>query len=96
MPRSTSSPFGGLLRETTVPERLFDAFMQRRYARCRITHDSSLQVARWELRPDPATDIHAAAQRQAQAVAEPLFPQGSLSQAQDAAAADCHPSQARP
>lgn len=64
---------GLLLREAPDHEALFAEFMRRRYERCRITHDTSLQVARWELQPDSSTDIPAAARAQAQAVAGTLF-----------------------
>jgi hypothetical protein len=46
-------------------------FMARRFERCRITYETSLQLARWELHPDAKADIPGAALLQAKAVEEP-------------------------
>lgn len=62
---------GALLREAGSVEALLQAFMRRRYERCRMVHDASLQVVRWEIQPDSAADIHAVMGRQALVLAEP-------------------------
>lgn len=62
---------GDLLAAASPLDALLDRFMARRFERARITQQCSQQIALWELRPGPETDIPRVAERQAQAVALP-------------------------
>lgn len=62
---------GSVLRNSPALDAMFSEFMRRRYERCRNVYEASLQVAHWELRPDPAADIQAMVRRQALAVSQP-------------------------
>lgn len=64
---------GLALRDAEIEGKPFDRFMALRLPRCRVTLETSLQAALWELRPDATTDLPAIMERQEQAVAEPLF-----------------------
>jgi 2-polyprenyl-6-methoxyphenol hydroxylase-like FAD-dependent oxidoreductase len=62
---------GDLLRARLSREDLFDAFMARRGPRAGRVHAVTTQAARWDLRPEPATDLPALAARLAPLVAQP-------------------------
>jgi 2-polyprenyl-6-methoxyphenol hydroxylase-like FAD-dependent oxidoreductase len=62
---------GDLLRAGLDRSALLDAFMARRGERARRVHDVSVQAARWQLRPEPDTDLHALAETMASLVAQP-------------------------
>lgn len=64
---------GVTVRDAGHHRELFERFMALRLPRCRVTLETSLQAALWELRPDASTDLPAIMERQEQAVAEPLF-----------------------
>jgi 2-polyprenyl-6-methoxyphenol hydroxylase-like FAD-dependent oxidoreductase len=63
---------GQLLADRTSVPSLLDLFMARRFERCRVTFETSVQLERWELYPSPTADIPAVARRQARAVMEPV------------------------
>lgn len=50
---------GDLLRLRLPREQLFDHFMRRRGARAERAHAVATQAARWDLNPEPATDLSA-------------------------------------
>jgi 2-polyprenyl-6-methoxyphenol hydroxylase-like FAD-dependent oxidoreductase len=62
---------GALLRTRPSREDLLDAFMARRGERARRVHAVVTQAARWDLRPEPATDLPALAAQLAPLVTEP-------------------------
>jgi 2-polyprenyl-6-methoxyphenol hydroxylase-like FAD-dependent oxidoreductase len=62
---------GRLVSEGMAIDSLTTEFMAHRFERCRITYETSLQLARWELHPDAQADIPGTALLQARAVAEP-------------------------
>lgn len=62
---------GDLLAGSMPLDVLLDRFMARRFERARITQQCSQQIAHWELRPGPETDIPRVAEQQALAVAQP-------------------------
>ena len=62
---------GALLRRRPSREDLLDAFMARRGKRARQVHTVVTQAARWDLRPEAATDLPALAARLAALVSEP-------------------------
>lgn len=62
---------GDLLRAGLDRTTLLDTFMDRRGARARRVHEIAAQAARWQLRPEAATDLPALADRLQQLVAAP-------------------------
>lgn len=54
---------GDLLRTEASRDELFTRFMQRRAARAERVHAVTTQAARWDLRPEPATDLTALARQ---------------------------------
>lgn len=62
---------GGLLKAGLGRHELLAAFMARRAERARQVHAVVIQAARWDLRPEPATDLPALAARLARLIAEP-------------------------
>ena len=62
---------GALLRTGLSRDELLDAFMARRGERARRVHAVVTQAARWDLRPEAATDMPALAAQLAPLVAEP-------------------------
>ena len=62
---------GDLLRAGLDRQTLLDAFMARRGERARRVHDIAAQAARWQLKPEAATDLPALASRLQHLVAEP-------------------------
>lgn len=62
---------GGLLRERLDCDALLERFMSRRGERARSIHALVTQAARWDLRPEPNTDLPALAERLATLVAQP-------------------------
>ncbi|MBL8266039.1 FAD-dependent oxidoreductase [Steroidobacter sp.] len=53
-------------------EQLLDAFMQRRYERCKFIYESSLQIGEWEQRPTPDADPAALTKKMLATVAQPI------------------------
>jgi 2-polyprenyl-6-methoxyphenol hydroxylase-like FAD-dependent oxidoreductase len=49
-----------------------DAFMHRRFDRCRVILEASLQIGEWELHPDPTADVPALSAKVGQMVAQPI------------------------
>ena len=62
---------GALLRDGLSKEALPAAFMARRYERARQVHAVAAQAARWQLHPEPGTDLRALHERLVPLVAEP-------------------------
>jgi 2-polyprenyl-6-methoxyphenol hydroxylase-like FAD-dependent oxidoreductase len=62
---------GALLRTGPSREDLLDAFMARRGERAQRVHAVVTQAARWDLRPEAATDLPALAAQLAPLVAQP-------------------------
>jgi 2-polyprenyl-6-methoxyphenol hydroxylase-like FAD-dependent oxidoreductase len=62
---------GDLLRVGMHRDALLAAFMDRRGERARRVHDIAAQAARWQTKPEAATDLPALARRLQQQVAEP-------------------------
>jgi len=62
---------GALLREQLERDVLLDRFMARRAERARQVHALVTQAARWDLRPEAATDLPALTERLAPLVAQP-------------------------
>jgi hypothetical protein len=59
------------LQDRPLPE-LLGAFMLRRYERCKLIVESSLQIGEWEQHPDPNANVGALMARVGQAVARPI------------------------
>jgi 2-polyprenyl-6-methoxyphenol hydroxylase-like FAD-dependent oxidoreductase len=49
-----------------------EAFMRRRFERCKIVIDASLQMSRWEQQPEPEMDFEGTVRRATLAVAARL------------------------
>jgi len=62
---------GSLLRDRLDRNTLLDAFMARRGGRARRVHAVTIQAARWQLRPEAATDLRTLAKDLEPLVAEP-------------------------
>jgi 2-polyprenyl-6-methoxyphenol hydroxylase-like FAD-dependent oxidoreductase len=62
---------GDLLRLQLSRDEMLQAFMARRGERARQVHAVATQAARWDLRPEAATDLPALAAQLAQLVAGP-------------------------
>jgi hypothetical protein len=62
---------GDLLRTDLDREALLKAFMARRGERARAVHDLAVQAARWQRKPEAATDLPALAAKLQRLVAEP-------------------------
>jgi 2-polyprenyl-6-methoxyphenol hydroxylase-like FAD-dependent oxidoreductase len=60
-----------LPQDRPLPE-LLEAFMLRRYERCKLIVESSLQIGEWEQHPDPNANVGALMARVGQAVAQPV------------------------
>ena len=60
-----------LPQDRPLPE-LLEAFMLRRYERCKLIVESSLQIGEWEQHPDPNANVGALMARVGQAVAQPI------------------------
>jgi 2-polyprenyl-6-methoxyphenol hydroxylase-like FAD-dependent oxidoreductase len=63
---------GELLAKDSPLEELLQAFMQRRYERCRLIYEASLQVGEWEQRPTPDADPAGLMARMIEVFARPI------------------------
>jgi 2-polyprenyl-6-methoxyphenol hydroxylase-like FAD-dependent oxidoreductase len=55
-----------------VPEQAFDAYVSRRYERCKLVVDSSVAIGEWEMHQTPGFDHAAVTQRVVEAMIQPL------------------------
>jgi 2-polyprenyl-6-methoxyphenol hydroxylase-like FAD-dependent oxidoreductase len=49
-----------------------DAFMRRRFERCKVILEASLQIGEWEMRPDPTADVPGLNAKVGEMVAQPI------------------------
>ena len=61
-----------LLQQPGTLEERLDAFMERRYARCRMIYENGLQLGEWEMNPTPDADPAGLSARSYQALAQPI------------------------
>jgi 2-polyprenyl-6-methoxyphenol hydroxylase-like FAD-dependent oxidoreductase len=63
---------GELLAQDGAPEQQFEAFMKRRYERCKFIVESSLQIGDWEQRNATDGDAAALTEKMLQVMASPI------------------------
>ena len=63
---------GDLLARGESPPQLMQSYMQRRYERCRLIAESSVQIGEWEQRPTPDADPMGLTKKMLQIVAAPI------------------------
>jgi 2-polyprenyl-6-methoxyphenol hydroxylase-like FAD-dependent oxidoreductase len=63
---------GELLARPEPVATLFEAFMKRRYERCKFVVESSLQVGEWERQAEPQGDAAALTEKMLQVMASPI------------------------
>jgi 2-polyprenyl-6-methoxyphenol hydroxylase-like FAD-dependent oxidoreductase len=63
---------GDLLARGESPPQLMKSYMQRRYERCRLIAESSVQIGEWEQRPTPDADPIGLTKKMLQVVAAPI------------------------
>ena len=63
---------GEMLQDGLTPPTLFDSFMARRFERCRMVIENSLQLGEFEMHPKPGDDYSAVMNHSMHELAEPF------------------------
>jgi len=60
------------LRKDEPLEKSLDSYVKRRYERCKLILEASLQIGEWEMHPDPKADVANLMAKVAQTVVQPI------------------------